>query len=124
VSTRVDSFAEWSKRFAVLQADDWFIWVEHRPSGLVYAYNTELWEEWLDMPEGDFMGESNPPDGPAVARMIPFAWRYSPRPWRVWSDELGCELDRQETRAEWDAREAEEAERMLEWALARAYAAD
>jgi hypothetical protein len=54
--------------------------------------------------------------------MIPFAWRYSPDPWRVWSDELNRELDRQETRAEWDARRGAEADRMLEWALARAYA--
>ena len=122
MSTRVDSFAAWRERFAVLQADDWFIWVEDRRTGLVWAYNTELWEEWLDGPPGDYMGESHPPDGPAVTRMIPFAWRYSPDPWRVWSDELNRELDRQETRAEWDARAAAEAERMLEWALARAYA--
>jgi hypothetical protein len=40
----------------------------------------------------------------------------------VWSDELQRDTDEQETRAGWDARRAEEAERMLEWALARAYA--
>lgn len=123
VRTRVDSYAEWRRAFAVLAADDWFIWVEHRPSGLVFVYNTELWGDWLDVPEGDYMGESHPPDGPAVTRMIPFCWQYSPDPWRgVWSDELGRETDQQETRAGWDARRAEEAERMLEWALARAYA--
>jgi len=116
-----DSFAAWRERFAVLQADDWFLWVEDRVTGLVWAYNTELWEEWLDVPPGDDTGESNPPDGPAVARMIPFAWRYSPEPWPVWDTGRQCDGDRQETRAEWDARRAEEGARMLEWALARAY---
>jgi hypothetical protein len=121
VNTRVDSFAAWRERFAVLMADDWFLWVEDRLTGLVWSYNTELWEEWLDVPGGDFMGESNPPDGPAVARMIPFAWRYSPEPWRVWDEERQCEGREQETRAAWDTRRAEEGARMLEWALARAY---
>jgi len=122
VSTRVDSFAEWRAAFTVLLAEDWFIWVEHRPSGLVYGYNTELWPEWLDVPRGDYMGESSPADGPAVARMIPFAWRHSPRPWPVWDDERQCETDEQETRAGWDARTARENEGMLDRVLARAYA--
>lgn len=124
IGTGADSYAQWRERFAVLSADDWFIWVEDRTTRLVWAYNTELWEEWLDMPEGDYMGESHPADGPAVTRMIPFCWRYSPDPWRVWSDELQRETHEQETRAGWDARRAEEGQRMLEWALARAYAAD
>ena len=65
--------------------------------------------------------ESHPADGPAVTRMIPFCWLYSPDPWPVWSDELCHETSEQETRAGWDARRAQEAEETLAWAIARAY---
>ena len=117
------NYAEWRRAFAVLSADDWFIWVEHRASGLVYVYNTELWEEWLDVPAGDFMGESHPADGPAVTRMIPFAWHYSPDPWRVWSDELQRETDAHSSiLSASSARRASQPARVSCWALARAYA--
>lgn len=53
----------------VLLAEDWFIYVVREADNLVFVYNTELWYEWLDVPEGA-----------TVAAMIPFAHDHTPSP--------------------------------------------
>lgn len=53
----------------VVLADDWFIWVVDESTGLVWNYVTELWPEWLDVPEGA-----------PITAMIPHAHNYRPRP--------------------------------------------
>lgn len=55
----------------VLLAEDWCIYVVNESDSLIYYYNTELWQEWLDY-------DDQAPN--AIWQMIKHAHKYTPYP--------------------------------------------
>ena len=84
-------------RDEILLCEDWGIWFDR--GGLIWCYITELWPEWLDVPE------TEPADAPAVTRMLPFIrnHRGEERPERTFEPNSREQM----TRQEWDRIQGE-----------------
>jgi len=63
-------------------AEDWFIYARHTVTGQLYSISTEIWEEWLDVPEKEQQR------GDAVeVYMLPVARKYwGSLPWKKEED--------------------------------------
>ncbi len=62
----------------VALAEDWFIYVTDELTEHMWVYNTEMWQEWGEIPNA--FGEDLTKPQPGVDVMIPYAKAHTPQP--------------------------------------------